>query len=153
MANTYTSIRIHFVFAVKFRQNLIHKSWKDELFKYMTRIIQNHQHKVFAINGVEDHVHILIGMQPNQSISELMREVKGSSSKWINGNRKTATRFSWQEGYGAFSHSTDKIPGVVQYINDQEKHHDKKSFYMEYQQMLNHFEVEYEERYIFQELE
>lgn len=153
MANTYTSIRIHFVFAVKFRQNLIHKSWKDELFKYMTGIIQNHQHKVFAINGVEDHVHILIGMQQNQSISELMREVKGSSSKWINGNRKTATRFSWQEGYGAFSHSTDKIPGVVQYINDQEKHHDKKSFYMEYQQMLNHFEVEYEERYIFQELE
>jgi REP element-mobilizing transposase RayT len=119
----------------------------------MTRIIQNHQHKVFAINGVEDHVHVLIGMQPNQSISELMREVKGSSSKWINGNRKTATRFSWQEGYGAFSHSTDKISGVVQYINDQEKHHDKKSFYMEYQQMLNHFEVEYEERYIFQELE
>lgn len=119
----------------------------------MTGIIQNHRHKVFAINGVEDHVHILIGMQPNQSISELMREVKGSSSKWINDNRKTATRFLWQEGFGAFSHSTDKIPGVVKYIHDQEKHHSKKTFHEEYQQILNQFEVEYDEKYVFQELE
>lgn len=153
MANTYTSIRIHFVFAVKFRRNLIHKSWKDELFKYMTGIIQNHQHYVFAINGVEDHVHILIGMQPNQSISELMKEVKGSSSKWINNNHKTATKFSWQEGFGAFSHSIDKIPSVVQYINDQEKHHATKTFDKEYRKMLNHFEVDYDERYVFQKLE
>ena len=119
----------------------------------MTGIIQNHQHHVFAINGVEDHVHILIALQPDQSISALMKEIKGSSSKWINDNRKTATRFSWQEGFGAFSHSTDKIPAVVQYINDQEKHHAKKTFSQEYQQMLNHFEVDYDERYVFREPE
>ncbi|HLP56736.1 MAG TPA: IS200/IS605 family transposase [Fluviicola sp.] len=151
MANTYTSIRIHFVFAVKFRRNLIHKSWKDELFKYMTGIIHNHQHQVLAINGVEDHVHILVGLNPNQSISELMKEVKASSSKWINDHRKTTTRFSWQEGFGAFSHSSDKIPGVIRYIQKQEEHHSKRTFSDEFQLMLNRFEVNYDERYVFTE--
>lgn len=151
MANTYTSIRIHFVFAVKFRRNLIHKSWKDELFKYMTGIIHNHQHQVLAINGVEDHVHILIGLHPNQSISELMKEVKASSSKWINEQRKTATKFSWQEGFGAFSHSSDTIPTVIRYIQNQEEHHAKKTFHDEFQLMLNRFEVSYDERYVFKE--
>ncbi|MBI3233018.1 MAG: IS200/IS605 family transposase [Bacteroidetes bacterium] len=151
MANTYTSIRIHFVFAVKFRQNLIHKSWKDELFKYMTGIIQNHKHQVLAINGVADHVHILIGLHPNQSISDLMKEVKGSSSKWINDQRKTATKFSWQEGFGAFSHSAETIPAVIRYIQNQEEHHSKRTFTDEFQLMLNRFDVSYDERFVFKE--
>ncbi len=151
MGNTFTNVKIHFVFAVKFRQNLIHKSWKEELFKYMTGIIHNHNHQLIAINGVEDHVHILIGMHPNQSIAQLMQDVKGSSSKWINEHKKTHTKFAWQEGYGAFSHSSDKLPIVIRYIEQQEIHHAKKTFVNEYKQLLDRFEVPFDERYIFHE--
>ena len=104
MPNTYTQIHIQFVFAVKYRQGLIKKEWKDDLYKYITGIIQNQGHKLLAINGVEDHIHILIGLRPKQSISDLMQDVKGGSSKWINDNKFTLGRFEWQEGYGAFSY-------------------------------------------------
>lgn len=149
MANTYTQIHLHLVFAVKSRQALISSKWKDNLFKYMTGIIQNHQHKVLSINGMPDHVHLLIGLRPNQSLSELMKIVKMESSKWINENKLTLGKFSWQEGYSAFSYSKSQLPAVLNYIENQEEHHKKKTFKEEYLKMLNDFEVEFDEKYLF----
>ena len=105
MANTYTQIHLQLVFAVKFRAAVIDSSWKEELYKYMTGIVQEQKHKMIIINGVADHVHLLIGFKPHQSLSELMQDVKGSSSKWINERKLTRSKFNWQEGYGAFSYS------------------------------------------------
>jgi putative transposase len=152
MANTYTQIHIHFVFAVKFRLGLIDNEWKEQLNKYITEIIQNSNHKLLAINGMPDHIHILIGMRPTQSISDLMKEVKQSSSKWINENKFAKVHFEWQEGYGAFSYSKSQIDNVIKYINNQEEHHRKKTFKEEYLEMLTKFEIEYDEKYIFKDL-
>jgi REP element-mobilizing transposase RayT len=152
MPNTYTQIHIHFVFAVKFRLGLIDKKWKEQLNKYITEIIQSNNHKLLAINGMSDHIHILIGMRPTQSISDLMKEVKQSSSLWINENKFTKQHFEWQEGYGAFSYSKSQIDGVVKYIKNQEEHHKKQSFKEEYLEILTKFEIEYDEKYIFKEL-
>lgn len=149
MANTYTQIHIHAVFAVRNRECLIKKEWKVELYKYMTAIIQNNNHKVLVINGVEDHVHILFGMRPTQALSELMQMIKGDSSKWINQNKLTTFKFSWQEGFGAFSYSKSHIGNVVKYINNQEQHHKKKSFHEEYLEMLKKYEVDFDPNYIF----
>jgi REP element-mobilizing transposase RayT len=153
MSNTYTNVRIHFVFAVKFRRTMLHRSWRDELFMYMTGIVQRNNHKLIAINGIEDHVHILIGLNSHQSIAELMQHVKADSSKWINERKLTPGRFRWQEGYGAFSHSQDNIPKVIEYIQKQEENHARKSFQKEYRQMLERFEVEYNDRYVFHDPE
>ena len=152
MPNTYTQIHIHFVFAVKYRDGVIHSSWKDELYKYITGIVQNNKHKLLIINGMPDHVHILIGLRPSQSISDLLQDIKGSSSKWINEKRFIKTRFEWQEGYGAFSYSKSQIKAVEEYIENQELHHQKKTFREEYLEMLQKFEVDYDEKYIFHEL-
>ncbi|HMS71267.1 MAG TPA: IS200/IS605 family transposase, partial [Saprospiraceae bacterium] len=149
MANTYTQIHIHAVFAVRNRECLIKKEWKVELYKYMTAIIQNNNHKVLIINGVEDHVHILFGMRPTQALSELMQMIKGDSSKWINQNKLTTFKFSWQEGFGAFSYSKSHVGNVVNYINNQEQHHKKKSFHEEYLEMLKKYEVDFDPNYIF----
>ncbi len=152
MPNTYTQIHIHFVFAVKFRQGLIDNEWKEQLNKYITEIIHSNKHKLLAINGMPDHIHILIGMRPTQSISDLMKEVKQSSSLWINNHKFTKKHFEWQEGYGAFSYSKSQIDGVVKYINNQEEHHKKQSFKDEYLEILTKFEIEFDEKYIFKEL-
>jgi putative transposase len=152
MSNTYTQIHIHFVFAVKFRQGLIDNEWKEQLNKYITEIIQSNKHKLLAINGMPDHIHILIGMRPTQSISDLMKEVKQSSSLWINKNKFIKQHFEWQEGYGAFSYSKSQIDNVIKYINNQEEHHKKQSFKEEYLEILNKFEIEFDEKYIFKEL-
>ena len=152
MPNTYTQIHIQFVFAVKYRQGLIKKGWKDDLYKYITGIIQSQGHKLLAINGVEDHIHILIGLRPKQSISDLMQDVKGGSSKWINDNKFTLGRFEWQEGYGAFSYSSNELKSVIEYIKKQEEHHSKKSFREEYIDFLKYFNIDYDEKYIFNEL-
>jgi putative transposase len=152
MANTYTQIHIHFVFAVKFRDGIIQSKWKEDLYKYMTGIIQNNNHKLLAINGMPDHIHILIGLRPAQSISDLIKEVKQSSSKWINQNKLTNRHFEWQEGYGAFSYSKSQIDQVVSYIQNQELHHIKKTFKEEYRGFLEKFEIDYDERFIFKEL-
>ena len=136
MANTYTQIHIQAVFVVQNRDCIILKSWKDELYKYITGIIQNHNHKVLAINGMPDHVHVLIGMRPTQSLSELMQDVKGGSSNWINQKGFVKGKFSWQEGYGAFSYSKSHVDAVIEYINKQEKHHRKKTFIDEYFEFL-----------------
>jgi putative transposase len=152
MANTYTQIHIHFVFAVKFRHGIIQSKWKEDLYKYMTGIIQNDNHKLLAINGMPDHIHILIGLRPAQSISDLMKDVKQSSSKWINENKLTNGHFEWQEGYGAFSYSKSQIGQVVNYIQNQELQHKKKTFREEYLDFLEKFEVDYDDKFIFKEL-
>jgi putative transposase len=149
MANTYTQIHIQAVFSVQNRDCIIGKKWKDELFKYITGIIQNHNHKLLAINGMPDHVHIFFGMRPTQSISELMQQIKGDSSKWVNEKRFIHSKFSWQEGYGAFSYGKSQTDQVINYIQMQENHHKKKTFIEEYEEFLNAFEIEYDERFIF----
>jgi putative transposase len=152
MANTYTQIHIHFVFAVKFRHGIIQSKWKEDLYKYIAGIIQNNNHKLLAINGMPDHIHILIGLRPAQSISDLMKEVKQSSSKWINDNKLTDGHFEWQEGYGAFSYGKSQISQVINYIQNQELHHKKKTFKEEYLDFLEKFEIDYDEKFVFKEL-
>ena len=152
MSNTYTQIHIHFVFAVKFRYGIIKASWKDELYKYITGIIKNNDHKLLCINGMSDHVHILAGVRPSQSVSDLMQDIKGSSSKWINEKGLMTGKFEWQEGYGAFSYGKSQIKEVINYIENQELHHKKKSFFEEYRDFLKAFEIDFDERYIFQDL-
>ncbi len=149
MANTYTQIHIQAVFAVQNRECIIHRSWKDELYKYITGIVQNNKHKLLAINGMPDHIHILIGLRPAQSLSDLMQDVKGSSSKWINERGFFKDKFSWQEGYGGFSYRKSEVPNLIQYINNQQEHHRKKTFVEEYLELLNEFEIEYDERFLF----
>ena len=151
--NTYTQIHIQLVFAVQNRESLILDSWRERLYKYMIAIIQNNRHKVLAIGGTADHVHILIGMRPSQSLSDLMQLVKGCSSKWINENRLANGWFSWQEGYGAFSYSKDEIPTIIRYIENQAEHHKQQDMVDEYKQMLEENEVEYDEQKIFKQVE
>ncbi len=152
MANTYTQIHIQFVFAVKHRAATIHSSWKDELYKYITGIIHHHRHKLIVINGMADHIHILVGMRPTQSISDLMQDVKASSSKWINEKKLAQGRFEWQEGYGAFSYGKSQLKDVIAYINNQEQHHKLKTFKEEYVDFLQKFEVDYDEKFVFKDL-
>jgi REP element-mobilizing transposase RayT len=152
MANTYTQIHLQFVFAVKYRNGLIHASFKEELYKYISGIIKENNHKLLAINGMPDHLHIFIGMRPSQSISDLLQDIKGSSSKWINEKKFLKVKFEWQEGYGAFSYSKSHVNNVIRYIQNQENHHKKESFREEYLKFLKVFEIEYDERYIFKEL-
>jgi REP element-mobilizing transposase RayT len=149
MANTYTQIHIHAVFSVQNRLCIIQDHWKDELYKYITGIIKNNGHKTIVINGVSDHIHILFGLRPAQSISDLLQDIKGSSSKWINEKKLVKGRFSWQEGYGAFSYKKSDLPSVINYINNQENHHKKMTFREEYIKLLQEFEIEYNDAYIF----
>ena len=153
MANTYTQIHLQFVFAVKYRTCLISSSWKNELYKYITAIIQNNGHKLICINGIPDHIHILVGMKPTQSVSELLKDIKASSSKWINEKRLVKGKFEGQEGYGAFAYSKSHVNTVISYIQNQEEHHKKRSFREEYIDFLKKFEVDYDERYIFKDPE
>ncbi|MBN1651520.1 MAG: IS200/IS605 family transposase [Bacteroidales bacterium] len=153
MANTYTQIHIQAVFSVQNRSCLLRKAWKNELFKYISGIIQNNGHKVLAINGMPDHVHVFFGLRPKQSLSDLMQDIKGDSSKWINQKGFINGRFSWQEGFGGFSYSKSQVNQVIDYIRDQEMHHRRKSFKEEYLEFLEKFEVPYDERYVFKSVE
>jgi putative transposase len=153
MANTYTQIHLHLIFAVQNRKSLIQNSWKDRLYEYITGIVQQNTHKMIIINGMPDHLHIAIGMRPTQSLSDLMQDIKGNSSKWINDNKLATGKFQWQEGYGAFSYNKSLLPKLIDYIKNQEAHHKKKTFLEEYKEFLKAFEIEYDERYIFKELE
>ncbi len=152
MANTYHQIHIQAIFAVQNRYSLIKKDWEEELYKYITGIIQNHNHKLLQINGMPDHLHILIGMRPTQSIFDLMKLIKAESSGLVNRKKIIKTKFSWQEGYGAFSYSKSQVPKVIRYIQMQEEHHKKKTFKEEYLDFLKAFEVEYDEKYVFHEI-
>ncbi|MFB9094959.1 MULTISPECIES: IS200/IS605 family transposase [Flavobacterium] len=127
-------------------------SFKNELYQYITGIIQNQEHKVLAINGTEDHIHIFIGMRPSQSISDLLQDIKASSSKWINDKKFLKIKFEWQSGYGAFSYSKSHVDKVINYIKNQEEHHKKETFKEEYLKFLKVFEIEYNESYIFKDL-
>jgi len=153
MANTYTQIHIHAVFSVQNRECIIAKHWQDELYKYITGILQNNHHKLLAINGMPDHIHILFGMRATQSLSDLLQDIKGNSSKWINERKFVSSKFSWQEGYGAFSYGKSQLPQIIQYIEKQQEHHQKKTFIQEYKAFLDAFDVEYDERYIFKPVE
>jgi len=150
MANTYTQCYFHLVFAVKNRDALIKKAWKDELEMYFTGIIQNHRHKMLAIGSRPDHIHILIGYNVNQLIPELIEEIKTSSNAFIKGKRLSKFRFEWQKGYGAFTHSRSQIDSVVKYILSQEEHQKKRLFKDEYMEMLERYNVEYKQEYLFE---
>jgi REP element-mobilizing transposase RayT len=149
MANTYTQIYIQTVFTIQNRISLIRQEWQEELFKYITGIVQNNGHKLIAINGMPDHLHLFIVMKPNQALSELMQDVKGDSSKWINEKNFINGRFEWQAGFGGFSYSISQIDSVVKYIRNQAKHHETKTFVEEYLEFLEKFQVPFDERYIF----
>jgi REP element-mobilizing transposase RayT len=152
MANTYTQIHLQFVFAVKYRGAIIDKTWKENLYRYITGIVQANNHKLLAINGMPDHIQLFVGMRPTQSVSDLLQDIKGSSSKWINDNELVKGKFEWQEGYGAFSYAMSQIDDVIKYINNQEEHHKNRSFREEYLAFLQKFKVDYDERYIFKDL-
>ncbi|MCX6247865.1 MAG: IS200/IS605 family transposase [Bacteroidetes bacterium] len=147
MANTYTQIYMQFVFAVKNRESLIQADWKDELYRYITGIIQEHHHKLLAINGTSNHIHIFIGYKPHQLIRDLLQDIKASSSAWINKKNLVKGKFSWQQGYGAFSYSKSHIDRVVKYIMNQEQHHKKMTFKEEYIEFLDKFGVGYDVKY------
>jgi len=153
MANTYTQIYIHYVFTVQNRLCLIQSKWKNDLHMYMTGIIEQQGHKLLQIGGMPDHVHVLVSMSPKQSPSELMFHIKRSSSLWINDNRFVIGKFSWQEGFGAFSYGKSQIPNIANYIENQETHHKMHNFMEEYLELLKLFEIEYDQRYVFKSIE
>ena len=128
---------------------MLHTDWDDRLRLYISAMVQNNGHKMLAINNMHDHMHFFIGLNPKQAISDLLRIVKGDSSEWINKQKLTKCKFQWQEGFGAFSHSKSQIGPVITYIQNQQEHHKKVQFLDEYRKMLNDFEVEFDERYIF----
>lgn len=150
MAGTFSQIYIQVVFAVKGRENLINKTWKDELNKYIAGIIKGKDQKPIIVNGMPDHIHAFIGLRPSMAISDLVRDIKNNSSNFINEKKFVKGKFSWQEGYGAFSYSHSQIQNVYDYILNQEEHHKKKTFKEEYLDFLNKFEVEYNEQYLFE---
>jgi len=149
MAGTYSQIYIQVVFAVKGRENLIAKSWREELFKYIAGIIKGKNQKPIIVNGVSNHIHIFIGMKPSTSLSDLVRDIKNNSSNFINEKKFVKGKFSWQEGYGAFSYSHSHIDNVYKYILNQEEHHKKRTFEEEYLEFLEMYKIEYDEKYLF----
>jgi len=153
MSNTYTQLHIQFVFAVKNRQALLHESIRVRVEKYITGIVQNCGHKLLAIYCMPDHTHLFIGLRPDQSISDLIREIKSKSSEFINREKLTKEKFNWQEGYGAFSYSHSQVQNVIDYVLNQPEHHKKKTFKEEYLEFLTKFEIAYEEKYLFNWIE
>ena len=149
MAGTYSQIYLHLVFAVKHREYLISKTWKNRLYAYLASIIKEKGSKPIIINGMPDHVHIFIGYRPSTALPELVRELKNNSSKFINEQKLVPGKFAWQEGYGAFSYGQSQIDTVYKYIENQELHHQKITFKAEYLQLLKKFEIEFNEKYLF----
>jgi REP element-mobilizing transposase RayT len=152
MANTYHQIYLQTVFAVKYRQAIINKTWKEKLFAVIGNLINETNCKTIIVNGVEDHVHCFVGLRPVVYVSELMKTVKSKSSKYINDHKLTPERFEWQEGYGVFSYSQSGVDAVYKYIQNQEAHHKKQTFKEEYLGFLKKFKVEYDEQYIFKDM-
>ncbi len=153
MADTFSQIHIQVVFAVKGRQNLLLPQWRKDLFEYMAGIIRSKEQKSIIINGVEDHVHLFLGLRPSMCLSDLIRDVKQFSSSYVNDRRLIRGKFQWQEGYGAFSYSKSQVERVYQYILRQEEHHKKKSFRQEYMEFLKKFDIPFEEKYLFEWIE
>ena len=134
-----------------FRLRLIESSWEEQLHKYVTGVVHDNKHKMLQINSMPDHIHILLGVHPNQSFSSLVQKIKSTSSKWINTTKLSASRFAWQEGFGAFSYSKSHVPDVIRYIQNQKVHHEKQSFLQEYRACLTAFDIDFKEDYIFKE--
>ena len=153
MAGTYTQLYIQIAFAVKGRQNLIAEAWKGELYKYIAGIIKGKEQKPIIVNGMPDHIHVFIGLRPSMPISELVRDIKNNSSNFINEKKFVKGKFAWQEGYGAFSYSHSHIQNVYNYILNQQHHHKEKTFKEEYTELMRKFEIEYNEKYLFDWLE
>jgi REP element-mobilizing transposase RayT len=153
MAGTYSQVYIQIIFSVKGRQNLISKRWNKTLYKYIAGTIKGKGQKPIIVNGVPDHIHVFVGLKPSMSISDLTRDIKNNSSKFINDNKWVLGKFRWQDGYGAFSYSHSHIERVYNYIKNQETHHRKRTFREEYQELLKKFEIEYNEKYLFKWIE
>ena len=153
MPNTYTQIYIQIVFAIKGRQNLIPDQKREELQKFITGIVKNREQKLLSIYSMPDHTHLLIGLKPSISISDLVRDIKAGSSKFINDKHWVKGKFNWQEGFGAFSYSKSQIDNVIKYILNQREHHKKKTFKEEYIEFLKKFTIEYDEKYLFEWVE
>ncbi len=149
MADTYTQIYIQAVFAVQGRQSLIRNEWRDELFKYITGIVRNQDQKLYVINGIPNHIHLLLSLKPTVTLSDLIRDIKANSSKFINENRWVMGKFQWQEGFGAFSYGHSQLDFVIAYIKNQAEHHRKKTFKEEYLALLKKFNINYNEKYLF----
>jgi len=153
MANTFSQIYIQTVLAVDGRRCLIRPEFKEEIYKYITGIVRNNGQKLISINGMSDHVHILIGLKPAMALADLVRDIKADSSNFINKKKWVRGRFSWQEGYGAFSYGHSQLDTIIRYIQNQEQHHRRRSFKDEYLTWLKKFEIPFEEKYVFQFME
>jgi len=151
MSNTYTQLYFHVVFAVKGRNNLISPEWKNELYKYIAGIISNKNQKLMIVNGMPNHLHILVGTKPDCNLSDLVRDIKANSSRWINEQKYVTGKFEWQNGFGAFTVSQSGIKNLINYIENQEAHHRKKSFNDEYIAFLKAYEVNFKPEYLFKE--
>jgi len=153
MPGTYSKIYIQIIFAVKGRANLIKPDWQTELHSYIAGIVKNKGHKSIIVNGARDHIHLFVGLNPSKAISDLVRDVKNNSTNFINGKGFLHGKFAWQEGYGAFSYSESQIDQVYRYIQNQGIHHRHKTFREEYVEFLDKFQVDYDERYLFDWME
>ena len=149
MSGTFSQIYIQIIFAVKGRNSLIHEDWEEHLFKYISGIVKNKGQKLLAVNGMPDHIHILIGMQPSCKLSDLVREIKKASNVFVNENKLSKYKFQWQEGYGAFSYSHSALDKVISYILKQKEHHKMKSFKEEYREFLAKYQIDHKEEYLF----
>lgn len=149
MAGTFSQIYIQAVFAVKGRENCIKKEWKDDLYRYIAGIVKNKGQKSIIVNGMPDHIHAFIGLRPAMSVSDLIRDMKNNSTNFINDNKLIKGKFSWQEGFGAFSYGHSQLDKVYNYILNQEKHHKTRTFREEYLELLNKFNVVHDEKYLF----
>jgi len=148
-SGTYTQIYIHFIFAVKFRESVIYPKIQNELYKFISGSISSMGHKALAVNGMPDHIHILLGLNPVMAISDLAKELKRSSSNFINSKNWMPGKFQWQTGYGGFSYSKSQIDSVIKYIKNQKLHHQKKTFREEYQTFLQEFNIDYNPDFLF----
>ena len=153
MANTFSQIYIQTVFAVSGRLSLISPDFREELHKYISGIIRKKDQKLISINGMSDHIHILIGLRPAMALAELVRDIKSDSSEWVNRKKLARGKFGWQEGYGAFSYGHSQLDTIIRYIQNQEKHHRRRSFKNEYLTLLRKFEIEFKEKYVFEFIE
>ena len=153
MANTFSQIYIQTVFAVSNRESLLKPAFKEEVYKYISGIVRNQGQKLIAINGIADHVHILIGLRPSIALADLMRDIKADSSNFINKHKWVHGRFSWQDGYGAFSYGHSQLDTVIRYIQNQEKHHSRRTFRHEYLALLRKFDIAFDEKYVFDFIE
>ena len=147
--STYSQIYIQVIFAVQNRNALINHEWEERLYKYITGIVQKKEQKMLAINGIPNHIHFLIGMKPTCNLSDLVREIKKSSNEFIKEENFSKFKFNWQEGFGAFSYSHSQLDDIIKYIMNQKEHHRKITFREEYLDFLKKFNVQYDEKYLF----